>query len=1019
MNYYIRHKIQPHYDTWGNESGPNRADKPKDAPFSEKEKKALEQLWKDIITNISAEDQKGAIRIIEDWIRTFENNNKPREYREFFKILEWEIRYNTWLSQKSETEKIQYLTEKLQKFLQSAKITPDNWDKQKSPEAKKNPEKEIFLKKYGDISSFGDTLVTFVIKHPQRASLDIAYNNPLIEAKKDLEKAWKEWLEWYSAIIESLLQIAKTKTFERNTGFTDKVFSDAQKKSRMQIFESFLREIIQKAGNTQKIQSIDGFENKDFREESGWLSLEDEKVLTEKPVDKLYEYFLQWLKSNTLKKEGILAYINGLSAPILPVIAKLPPDNPIRKGYEEKFASMRAIAENDILYDGWSQFGSIFTGKTLDKFIRTLEESKGKNGSIWYDKDGNFVMYTPEQLSEEIMSDGKIDWTADVAWNNYIKSTGWSIDKMKKIFSEEWLFALHIYTQNNSNPTFGDGQAKVFIARLEEYYANGSHVDPDLYFWKKVDAPKDKTPSWIEKMNIQDDFRNLQLFIQENNIKLNPIEKIPTRDGYVDGVKLILDLIRGQDISPAKIEWIKIAIEKDFREKSENYQKRRQENIEWLQWKYNTWWDALRDVGVSPKIWEKDISTHSLKQNLTQEEIKILEREIQWKLDSSTDEEQKGVLKWLLTIIQSQAWKDNANTAAKQLAVTQSEDIKSASGDPKKEEVLANATHKAAKASVNRENIEENRKNELNNPELSLLYKKYNIPEDTSELAKPRYLNTLKKIIGELEQKTEKTNAEKIFLNQLYDIVQLIQVDAAAISAVREMQQQYPEMSGTRTLIEQNTEVFKNITPQEIAQYEYIHMPYPLSESAKFMVWQEIWWESISIKELYKWNNDVSSYIQDARIQRTWTTECQISFPDSPTGRYLDSIGNIPLKWIDSFVAQSELYTRLWLHALIPLIPAINREISRNTGKSTNSLDGTFDVSELKRNISVLWKILETPLDGTESIDQVAQKIQTKYSSQRNIESELIRQWILHREGWYNDIILSERVKTIFSSNQI
>ena len=194
------------------------------------------------------------------WRDTFRGNKKHEEYQNLLTIFEWEIKYNSWLHTKTTEERIQYLQKRLIQFLDSIKTETATPETQK-----KNSEKELFLKKYGNIDEFGKTLVTFVIKHPQIANFSVTYNNPLLEAKKDLEKTGDTWLEWYKAIIESLLQIIQTPTFERNTWAIEKILSGDQKKARIELFESFLREVIQKAGTTGKVQNIDNFKNSYFR----------------------------------------------------------------------------------------------------------------------------------------------------------------------------------------------------------------------------------------------------------------------------------------------------------------------------------------------------------------------------------------------------------------------------------------------------------------------------------------------------------------------------------------------------------------------------------------------------------------------------------------------------------------------------------------------------------------------------------------------------------------------------------
>jgi hypothetical protein len=881
--------------------------------------------------------------------------------------------------------------------------------------------KADFIKKYKDIDTFKQTIFKYTMEHPRLSEQSSNSENLIAQARQALSQAGSTWLEGYNAVLQTIESVVRSKAFWWNTGSIKEIFANQETKERRNIFESTFKELLNTAIKTWKPQSIDGFNNKDFK----GISLEEEQKLNASSPEKLFGLFVTMLKSGELKKEQILAYINGLSGTVKPILAKLSPDNPLQKQYENKFTQMRALAQNPILHDGWATFGGMFNGNTLDKFIWEVEKSSGKDGSIWYDKGGNFKFYSIEEMRTDIMRDGKIEGTVDVAWDAYIKWTGGDISKLAKIFWEDWLNALAIYLKDKKDSSLinGDIWAKFYIW-LQSYYTDHINDKRELTLWKQEwkEMRKERIER-LDKKTLEKDFPNLHALIASSSIDLNNVAELPrTKNGGIDGITLIYNLIRDKNTTPEQIQSMLTALEADFRAMKEQHKKEKQETVEELKLKYPDWKSICTQLDI-PKSIQLDNGGKSetlyiewlwpIGGNRTPEQQNALIRELEKKLnDPNTTPEQKQDIEKLMKLVWLDKKHSNADKSAAAITTASAKDMRAASDkwlDAEKKTAAASNAH--ANSIVEKERTKENSENTKNIPWIQELYAKYGLPFDIDALAKPVQLKNIEKAISDLQSKWELSDIEKMFLNQLYEAKNLIRSDARAVTATYELAQSYPEFSETVNNIKEHNEVVRNTTPAEVAAYLYIDSPYSLSPSATLIAHESIGGKPRNIGDIAK-DKPFSKFTKAGTVQRTGTAECQIMFQDSPTGRHLDAVNGIPISGFDSFLIQAELYSKLWLHALIPLIPAINREISEKTGKKTDFADGKFDIQEIRRNLQTLSvSLLGMEITGQESIDELKKKIATKYpAGQKEIESRLIEKWILRREGWYSQAWLEKAI---------
>ncbi|NRH20673.1 hypothetical protein HOO68_01370 [Candidatus Gracilibacteria bacterium] len=867
------------------------------------------------------------------------------------------------------------------------------------------------FKNNNPIDTYKQEILTFIIKHPHKADGSALLGKNLLDKKrKELDGLDIGAMNEYEAVLITAEDIVNDPTFADNTGGVDKFISWKKTKLQMEIFEKYITDAINTAAETKKPQNIEGFGKQEFQN----ITLDEERVLIERSPDKLYDDYMKGLegllKENRLTKELANIYIDGLSGGILPILEKLGPNHPLKKTYENKIVQMRALAENDILYNNFGVLTGFFNGKSLKNFFIEAEKGKGIDGSIGYDKNGTFKFYSVNEMGEAIMNTGEISGTYDTAWDSYIKGSKGNYSELDEIFGEKSLEALSIYLANrgykssliDNNPGFVD-------------YIKGK-LPNDLI------VGQESLNSKIEELTIEKDFSNLQQVIKEKGFKMP--EKLPrTTDGAIDSAALIFYVIEG-NATPGNVQLIKAALKEDFKNIRTGAQQKKTELIESLG-EFKDWTKALSYLGIKNPL-EGNISiTGSTKESLPAQQRNILRtqltsehsRLLQAKKTKENNDKIELINK-LLPLIAVE--KDDTDAHIAEIVIDQLDDTNTAdaSGDKDKEAAIKKSTQANAEAVVEQEQNDEFAKR--NAEIIEKLSIEHQLPLDNTELANPQYLNQINGLIGELtSKKTPLTQEESVFLDYLQRTKEQIKLNSQSVLAYKELEGSYPEFKETLSNIKKtNEEVYEDITPQKIAQYEhiatYIFPKDPVSEMTKDLANMPPGGELSLVK--YYSNSDIgngmrsSISIEDCSFTKNGVNSGTVNFP---AYMGIPPMKGVPVKGIESFLSQADLFMRLGFQSLIPAMSDINQEISKKYGKGTSSLDGSFDSYELRRVSNILCKIIGIDLTGNEAIPDITNKINAKYSSDGDIRKRLKEMEILTEEGGFRKFAFQEIVQNM------
>ena len=884
-----------------------------------------------------------------------------------------------------------------------------------------NKEQEIQIKQFISAhpkDEYINWLIKYLLEHPFEAEKQIDAINAGRNEDSYLWKYFSElnalgqhaWLKPYQAILDTLKVLIKTEQFDKDTGvvskFLRKIGWDGYE---AKFYPSYLRQILIDAANEKKVPASANQESI-FQ----WLSKEQELYLKENPPDKLYNNFLDYLKKwSGLTPQDVQEYIKKQEEG-MNTILNINEDSPIAQIYKKKFQQMRAMSTYDILYDQniWSKIKGAVTGNNLDAFIVEAQKWETTPGSVGYDGNGKFKFFPTWEMKDVIMKNGEISWECDSAWGAYIKWVNGNYSELKKIFWETGIDALAIYLKNkNYNSSILDNN-EWFKSFIEWEVPTNNEF-----------ANQESTNEWEEALSIEKDFPRLKEFLERNPGKFNEIQEIPRRvNGGIDGISLILALIKDKNITPETIQELKTTLVADLKLRVAQAEEKRTESVTEIQKTHKDWKSALESLGISPKISIKnaegkeevvDIGERSIEyaysENETHAILVSLEKRESELTDSPEDEKKKSLIKHLKEVLQQKKEIDSITATRDAVAATWPDDMAKASKEWEDAQMhLIDAGYKNAERWVTERNSKENREKEW----VSInLYREYGLPSDFWELTKPRNLNTIEKAISALNSKENRSRDENIFLAQLRDAREQIKADAQAVRATMELQKSYPEFQNTISNIrEWSRELYQNLSEKDIQRYTYISEFWDNSRAMNNM---EVTLarmppgESISLSKVMPelWD----SFASDCNIIKSENPiYCSINFP---ADSWIPTAVNIPIKSIKSYTSQVELFAQCNLQSLIGLIPSLDRNITNITGKKTSAIsDGTFDEWEARRNMEFISRLLLENYDRNMPIDEMARKIKSQYPSPRDVQGKLIELGILRREWWYHEFALQEKI---------
>lgn len=835
------------------------------------------------------------------------------------------------------------------------------------------------FKKNNPIQKYTDEIYDFIIHDPSIANGTYKKWDTLLDKKIAELDALGIWTNnEYRAVLITARDIAQGEYF-LNNGWT----TAEEQKMQKQIFETVVKDAFNTSVSVKKPQEMRWYSTKEF----GLLSPEDEQILISHSPDKIYDYFLDglnWLsKGGNITKEIVDWFIVGITWQLLPIIKKLWPDHALSKIYENKFTQMRALASYDILYDSWESMKWWFTGNSIDKFLIEAKKWFEKPWSIGF-SDGVFKYYNVNEMEEAIMKTGEITWTYNSAWDSYIKGSKGDYTKLDWIFRKPSLEALAIYiNEKKGNSTLvdkNDGFRTYINGKIPENYI----VNTEKY-WEKN-----------EELTLEKDFPNLLKIIQTKWLKIP--ENLPkTQNGWIDGIQLIFAIIEWKS-KPEIIEAVKAELDKDFENIKSGAKNKKWEISKSLE--FTDWKKTLEYLDISnPLEWWSNI-TGDIDGSLDLEKRKALRSQLELKKNILLKEPQTPenikkleTITKLITLIDAEKTASDASVAQSAMQQAGSKNMDRASWNKDAEMKLSKSVNANAQA------IEEQKNNEDFTKRNALIIQKfssqYGLPALASELANPQYLDQIKSIISELWAKKPLTEDERIFLDYLERTKGVIRFNSQSVLAHQELAKAYPEFQDTLSNIRQaNKELYDNLTPQKLAQYEhiatYIFPENPVTRMTRDLANMPPWSELPLIRYYSDsdiWNGMRSSIsLEDCRFTKDSVNSGTIHFP---TYMGIPPMNRVPVQWIESFLSQADLFVRLWFQELIPQMKEINMQVSKKYWKWTNSFDGSFDIYELRRVTTVLFALVGIKLSGNETIPELTSKINANYPNNGDVRKKL------------------------------
>lgn len=861
------------------------------------------------------------------------------------------------------------------------------------------------FKKNNPIKKYIDDIYQFILNDPSIADGTYKLWDTLIDQKlAELNSLWMWTLNEYTSVLITARDIVQA-GYLKNNGWGE----DENIKLQKKILETVIRDALNTSAAVQKPQEIKWYSINEF----GKLSPEEERLLVTHSPDKIYDYLLEglnWMSNEwILTKENVNRYIDGINWQLLPILEKLWKDHVLYKIYENKFTQMRALASYDILYDSWQSLKWYFTGNSITKFLAEAEKGKWKDGSIGYE-NGVFKFYSINEMDEAIMKHWEISWTYDSAWDSYIRASKDDYTKLEWIFGKSSLEALALYIKRrNGISTLVDNNVW-FQSYINKKIPNDYVINTEKY-WDK-----------ITELTIQDDFPNLLKIIKEKG--LNMPEQLPkTPYGWIDGVALTIAIIK-EDTPPWDIENIKKELDADFENIKLRANNKKWEIVVSLE-EYKDWNTALKFLDIStPLEWgypingSFDISLSDGQQKSLKKQLEQKQSELLINPESRDNKKKLETIKKLLEIIDADKTSSDASQAQSGLDKANATEIQELKQrDPAAHDLYTTTVSSNAKNESEMQKLKDFQKR--NTEIIQHLSRKYNLPIEASELADPQNLNQIDSTISELLAQKERTDDENIFLEYLQRTKDQIRYNSQSVSKYQELVRKYPEFEETLSNIrEGNKEIYNNLTPQKLAQYEhiatYIFPEDPVTRMTRDLANMPPGSE-LSLIRYYSdsdiWNGMHSSIsLEDCRFIKDDGNSGTIHFPSY---MWIPPTSWVPIQWVESFLSQADLFVRLWFRELVPQIQCINREVSKKYWKWTSSFDGDFDIYELRRVTRVLFAIIGIELSGDETIQELTSKIYRNFPNNGDVRKKLKEIEILTEDSHFREFEFKKQINAL------
>lgn len=829
-----------------------------------------------------------------------------------------------------------------------------------------------------------------------------------LEEFKEQQRMWNRWVESHIRVI---LLARKIPEFIENNPQLKK---EAEKyPNGMRFMRSVLIEV-----GTSKYPLNDINLQAEYERFSS-IKEEDRYILDQYNPEFLYwsvlEHIKDLAKENLLSRKTVQGYINEIRDIVQSRLMDQK-DSLIWKTYEKKFAQMEAIAANPILDD--DVFEKSWKAVTWEDGIEEfLQESKKWEMLPWavWKKNGKFHFYKKWEMQEYIMKKGELDAGIELAWKSYIDIAGNNPKQLKYIIWSSNINAFRLYVINNPDTNIFKWHEDLRKAFLEETW---SLTQENTFTIHQIgDTQVSQFPS-LEKL------------IRNNPQKYNQLKVLPKDSrGNVNGVMFVMDLIKGRDmVTPEDIQELQRIMTQEFarsggimKDEADRSRHRLRTLIKWeglsVETKKRddasfTWRDIINELW-----WETDLLTtvlnQTVKEELTPEKAKILQ-EYLLRVEKTTkdDPRKQEIIEHAKNIL------DLSRTAVElysnwdALRTIHPVDLLHASKNEQAGKLLADASLMNTRTQLLRETYAQSIQRGLDSMPKELLAT-YHLPHDAKDIMEIRNYNLVTQTLKQLKTKKDLTAHEKELILILEEIQSKHQMEFEAYESIKVFGERYPEYTKSIQNIRENTEFLKNMSEREKVLYD--HMATYQNQWGDTLegkigkippwdtirLWEFLWWDRISW-----WLTSFSLPIQSCTITKTGTNTCSLSFPSS-TG--IGTVNSVPIVGIRSFLAQAEVYARGELQGIIPLIPDVNRLITKHTGKWTDSLDGTIDVYEMRRTLEAIAKILDIDYDVSRWIDSLHASIKMKYDSKTSILSHLQRNWIL-RPDWSYNLLQIEKV---------